>query len=318
MAGRNSNRTGTSDKSRLDVDLFQSSAPKIRWKKGEKSDLARRVRNAQQKRRRAIKRGIPESALPSKIRGAELRDNIIKSRKDLNREIAELEKFMKADLNSFTDYGSLKITDYEMDQALRLLEIGNRAMAKEKARIEALEVKSMGKKQTYVENGVEKTYTVGFMGSLKDSEFKPVKMKEITDKTERWQWERFMNMLRKRADPEYVNKRNHLLQMNYLIALHNIMGSNGYTLMITEKIMTLTPSEFGALYYSDTDLTHIEYIYDENVDDRMARLNEILYVITGKHLDDVDPDSITKDNVSEKAKQFMDYYENREDQTLKF
>lgn len=317
MGRRNNNRTGTSDKSRLNVDLFESSAPNIRWKKGEKSDLARRVRNAQQKRRRAIKRGIPESSLPAKIRGAELRDNIIKSRKDLKREIAELDKFMKADLNKFTDYGRVKISDYEMDLSLRLLEIGNRAMAKEKKRIEALEVKNMGEKQTYIENGVEKVYTVGFMGSLKDSEFKPITPMEITENTERWQWERYMNMLRKRADSEYVNKRNHLLQMNYLIALYNIMGTSGYTLAITEKIMQLTPAEFGALYYSDTDLTHIEYIYDENTDARLTRLDKILHAITGKHIDDIDPSTITKDNISEKSKRFMNYYENREDLTVR-
>lgn len=310
MAGRNSNKSRTSRKTTIAPDGYVSNLPRIRWKDGEKTELARLVRNYNQKRRRAIKRGIPESALPGVVRGRELRDKVINTRKDLKREIGELERFMKADLNKITNYGNVKISDYEMEEAKRLLRMGNRNVAKERARIEKIPVTSFGKPVTYFENGVQKQQTVGKMGRLKDHEFRELSI-DVGGK-DRYRWNKFMDVLRKRADPEYIAKKNWQLRQNYLISLHRVMGTSPYTVQITEKILQIDPAEFAAKYFSDTDITTIEYIYDENIDERLDRLEKIFDYFNTDKFAEFDTSGVEPDTISKETENFLNWYSARE------
>ena len=301
MARRNSNKSGTHNSKTLTPDGYTSNRPRIRWKEGEKSDLARRVRNAQQKRRRAIKAGVPESALPPAVRGKILRDEIITTRADLKREIANLERFMNADLKNFKDYGYVKITDYELQEAKRLAEIGNKAIAKERARLERLSAKSFGK-----DTGL----TVGQMGNIERNAYQPISV-EVKDK-ERYQWNKYMDMLRKRADAEYIRKKNYQLQLNYVTGLLRTYNSTPYTIKIIDEILKMNPNDFVVKYYEDTDISRIEYIYDNYIGEMPDRLMNIFNHFTGKEFDDFNMDSVSIDNISDKTKWFLEYYAKRE------
>ena len=303
MAGRNSNKSRTSRKAAIVPEGYKSNLPRIRWKPEEKTELARLVRNYNQKRRRAIARGIPESALPGVVRGRELRDKIITTRKDLKREIGELERFMKADLNELNEYRNIKLTQYEVQEAERLAKIGNRAVAKERKRLEKLGVTSFG-----VDTGL----TVGIMGNIENGTLQPVNV-NIGNKG-RYEWNRFMDMLRKRADPEYINKMNYQLQRNYLTGLFRTMGTNPYTAFIANEILKMSPEQFITKYYKDTDVSRIEYIYDENIDERNERLAEIFHYYTGKDLEDVETTNFNADNLSDDTVKFMEDYSRKENE----
>lgn len=310
MAGRNRNKSRTSRKTSLEPYGYKSSAPKIRWKPEEKTELARLVRNYNQKRRRAIAKGIPESALPGVVRGRELRDKVIETRKDLKREMAELQRFMKADLNEITNYGQVKLTKYELKEAERLLRIGNKNVAKEKARIEALPASSFGKPVTYQANGVTNQMTVGQMGRIRSFEFRQLSL-DVGNK-DRYRWNLYMDMLRKRADPEYIAKKNYQLRQNYLIGLHRVMGTSPYTVQITEKILATDPSQFAAMYYSDTDITTIEYIYDENIDERLERLKNIFDYFNTDSFDEFDTSGVEPSNISNDTTDFLKWFAEKE------
>ena len=248
--------------------------------------------------------------MPGVVRGRELRDKIINTRKDLNREIGELERFMKADLNKITDYGNVKISEYELKEAQRLLRLGNKNVAKERARIEEIPMTSFGKPVTYTENGTVKQQTVGMMGRLKEHEFRELSI-DIGDK-DRYRWNKFMDVLRKRADPEYIAKKNYQLRQNYLISLHRVMGTNPFTVQITEKILQIDPAEFAAKYFSDTDITTIEYIYDENIDERLDRLEKIFDYFNNDKFTEFDTSGVQPDSISKDTENFLNWYSARE------
>lgn len=298
MAGRSSNKKRRNSQKDIDLKQYQETQSRIRWKDGEKGELARLVRNYNQKRRRAIKRGIPEKALPPVVWGKDLRDNVITTRRDLNFEIEALKRFMKSDVSSYKQYQHIQLTDAMLKEIEYLRKKGDTAVLKERQRLERLRVTSFGESITYKEDGKTKYQTVGKMGDvIEQGTLRPLEKKteEQLNRMEPWQLREYMDMLKKRAHPDYIDMKNWQMQRNYLYGLLSTQGENSYTFKIVQEILAMSPKQFVAQYYKERDTSTFNFEYDTNIGDVPFRTQQIFNHYVKEDFDDFNPEDFDDD-----------------------
>lgn len=236
----------------------------IKWRKKDNDLLAQRVRVFNAKRTRLIKQ-VPELAdiLPNKVSVKDLKNNIY-SRKDFNRTIKSLNRFMKKGAeDTVTTKQGVVTTKYQLNEIkIQTQSINATRRAKRKASGASTEKGTMG--------SIEKM-------NLND---KVVNVNEIPKEA----WENFINTLSFQTMDTYYKYKNDIYKQNYIKALENELGN--YGINIQELVNQLPPDYLVDKFYLEPRL-QIDFIYTVEEQEKRAE------VILNKWLEIINDDNIS-------------------------
>lgn len=211
----------------------------IKWRKSDKEKISNTVRQFNAKITRTLKKH-PEFApyLPKKITVKELTANI-RTRKDFNREVNSLSRFLKRGAEKpYTSKSGVKTTTWERT------EIGYKVAQINRQRM-------IERKRANVS-----TYK-GTMGSIQANNLNPKKYN--IDKIRPQEWDKFIETVEKQVKSNYNYDKMERYKENYIKGLYNVFGAKGNDIIgIVENI----PSDkFTDLFYNDPVL-QLDFIYD--------------------------------------------------------
>lgn len=223
----------------------------IRWKVGEKEELAREIRNFNQRRRRAIRKN-PELAgiIPTIPEVSTIK--AITTRKDLQRLLKDINLSRKPDAFKITKVGAVNVTKWELSKAKSRLRTVNsrRAAERRKANVS--------------------TYT-GTMGTIAQNALNPKKIPEARSREE---WRRFVTSVEKQARDGYDREKDQLYQLNYFDAFTNTYGLNE-SLDLWQLLKKLTAQEIVDAMYK-YPILNIEFLYDDRIEHRSEHMDDVI------------------------------------------
>lgn len=211
----------------------------IKWRKSDREKISNTVRQFNAKITRTLKKH-PEFApyLPEKITVKELTANI-ETRKDFNREVNSLSRFLKRGSEKpFTSKSGIKTTIWERKEIGYKVAQINRQRTIEKKR---------AKVSTYK----------GTMGSIQANNLNPKKYN--IDKIRPQEWDKFIETVEKQVKSNYNYDKMERYKENYIKGLYNVFGAKGND--ITRIVENIPPDEFTDLFYNDPVL-QLDFIYD--------------------------------------------------------
>lgn len=211
----------------------------IKWRKSDSEKISNTVRQFNAKITRTLKKH-PEFApyLPEKITVKELTANI-RTRKDFNREVNSLSRFLKRGAEKpYTSKRGVKTTTWERK------EIGYK-------------VAQINRQRTIERKRANVSTYKGTMGSIQANNLNPKKYN--IDKIRPQEWDKFIETVEKQTKSNYNYDKMKRYKENYIKGLYNVFGAKGNGIIgIVENI---PPDEFTDLYYNDPVL-QIDFIYD--------------------------------------------------------
>lgn len=211
----------------------------IKWRKSDREKISNTVRQFNAKITRTLKKH-PEFApyLPEKITVKELTANI-RTRKDFNREVNSLSRFLKRGAEKpLTSKSGVKTTTWERKEIGYKVAQINRQRAIERKRANV------------------STYK-GTMGSIQANNLNPKKYN--IDKIRPQEWDKFIETVEKQVKSNYNYDKMERYKENYIKGLYNVFGAKGNGIIgIVENI---PPDEFTDLFYNDPVL-QLDFIYD--------------------------------------------------------
>ena len=238
----------------------------IKWSEADEKELKRVVRNYNAKINRLAKKNPKmKNALPDKLSSRDVTElkNLIVTRKDFNRELNSLKRFSNKgseDMFIILDSGETikkevydsnpdkykstyqtKITRWEKTEINRRVPIINKKRAKEKEKIEQLEVTINGEKVGY------KKGDVGMDSNMLNA-LKPIN--GITPGMQNREVKSKLRDLRRQSQTGYFDKKTSILRENYIKSLKEYYGSQADALV--EHIEDLDDDEFLNVFYSET------------------------------------------------------------------
>lgn len=220
---------------------------KIRWRESDRKELQRTINNYNAKLRR-LEKSKPELAefLPKRITKKEAM-GAIESRADFTRLTRSLQRFTQRGAEApVTSSRGAKATKWEVDEFNRAQRAVNIRKAKERAKLEAQEVKIAGKGQGS---------TRAQMGTVKHNELKPSKQKFSSKSQKEWELAKRAMDERLRSNYDYKSKRYMLA--NYVRGLRRA----GYSEELAKHILTIDPDKFAEIVGTDETAT-FDFIYD--------------------------------------------------------
>lgn len=224
----------------------------IRWKKTDKENLAKLVKNFNQKVTYWEKKGV---AVPSKIKMKDLKEHIFE-RKDLEETIKLYSKFLKkgAEKEIKTRSGNI-VTKYEYEREKRLWKKRENYKAKKYKELLNTEVVIDGRKMGY-------TYSHPLAPPALLKEFSPkpfILDKEQKRKVGNNEWDAFKRSVEKFLVNNPLNETDKRYKENYLKALRN----NNIPTQIINAVKKISASELVNLLNQNYLQTNIDYPYDE-------------------------------------------------------
>lgn len=211
----------------------------IKWRKSDREKISNTVRQFNAKITRTLKKH-PEFApyLPEKITVKELTANI-RTRKDFNRGVNSLSRFLKRGAEKpYTSKSGVKTTKWERKEIGYKVAQINRQRAIERKRANV------------------STYK-GTMGSIQANNLNPKKYN--IDKIRPQEWDKFIETVEKQTKSNYNYDKMERYKENYIKGLYNVFGAKGNGIIgIVENI---PPDEFTDLFYNDPVL-QLDFIYD--------------------------------------------------------
>lgn len=224
---------------------------KIRWKDSDSAELQRLVKNFNAKLTRLEKKNpATAQSLPKRASVKDLKQGI-ETRADLQRELRSLQSFTKRGAENIVKSSrGAQAMKWEIDEFNKAQRRVNRERAKERARLDELEMKSRGEDL----NLKRKEMGSVNRNALKDSRknFNSLSQKE---------WELAKNAIDKRLDPEYHKKRQALMKQNYIKGLEKY----NYPDELIELIDSKSDEEFIDIFESDTEATFDFYYPDDGI-----------------------------------------------------
>lgn len=211
----------------------------IKWCKSDRKKISNTVRQFNAKITRTLKKH-PEFApyLPKKITVKELTAKI-ETRKDFNRELNSLSRFLKKGAEKpFTSKSGIKTTIWERREIGYKVAQINRQRTIEKKR---------AKVSTYK----------GTMGSIQANNLNPKKYN--IDKIRPQEWDKFIETVEKQIKSNYNYYKMERYKENYIKGLYNVFGAKGND--IIRIVENIPPDKFTDLFYNDPVL-QLDFIYD--------------------------------------------------------
>lgn len=212
---------------------------KIKWRKSDRKKISNTVRQFNAKITRTLKKH-PEFApyLPKKIMVKELTANI-KTRKDFNREVNSISRFLKKGAEKpFTSKSGIKTTTWERK------EIGYK-------------VAQINRQRTIEKKRANVSTYKGTMGSIQANNLNPKKYN--IDKIRPQEWDKFIETVEKQVKSNYNYDKMERYKENYIKGLYNVFGAKGNK--IIRIVENIPPDKFTDLFYNDPVL-QLDFIYD--------------------------------------------------------
>ena len=211
----------------------------IKWRKSDREKISNTVRQFNAKITRTLKKH-PEFApyLPEKITVKELTADI-RTRKDFNREVNSLSRFLKRGAEKpYTSKNGVKTTTWERK------EIGYK-------------VAQINRQRTSKRKRANVSTYKGTMGSIQANNLNPKKYN--IDKIRPQEWDKFIETVEKQIKSNYYHDKMERYKENYIKGLYNVFGAkcNG----IIGIVENIPPDEFTDLFYNDPVL-QLDFIYD--------------------------------------------------------
>lgn len=211
---------------------------KIRWKVGEKEQLAREVRNFNARRRRMIKKN-PD--LINYLPTLSYREIIkqITTRKDYNRILREINWSRAKNAFQIVNVGGAKTTKWDLRIAKSRLRAVNRQREAERKKA-----------------GV--STTKGTMGTIEQNN---LRNKPFSIPKSQKEWEAFKKSLETQVQSSFVSQKDEIYRQNYISAFSQVYGTN-YTSQLMQRFAKLNAYQISqAMYYSP--ILNIKFIYDD-------------------------------------------------------
>lgn len=208
----------------------------IRWKPGEKEQVAKEIRNFNARRRRAIKKNpnlintlqtIPEKTTIKNIT----------NRKDLQRLLKDIALSKKKGAFDETKIGNVTVTKWELAKTKSRLKTINaqRAVERRKANVST---------------------TKGTMGTIQQNSLKPKKLSNPENQKE---WVKFVESVEKQSNSEYWTKKDEQYRTNYISAFREVFGGQavGQLMNLLNRINAREIVE--GMYFNP--ILNIEFLY---------------------------------------------------------
>ena len=215
----------------------------IKWKQTDDKELAKVVRNFNNKISRITKKNPDlKNALPDKISVRQLKE-LINTRQDLKRELNALRRFSKRGAEEIITYGdyNIKVTKWQKVEMKRRVAIINRKRKARKEHLESLEMKQGGKSLGYTKGQFG-------MGKIESLELNP--MNAFTPgMNQRDVKKKWINIL-KQSQSSYITERDYMLRENYIQSLEQNFNPNDVEDVII-KIRDMDIAEFVNKFMSD-------------------------------------------------------------------
>lgn len=237
--------------------------PKIKWRAGEQEQLAKEIRNFNNRRLRAIKKNpelvgvIPTIPVKTTIKNIETRVDYERIKRQLNWSRAN---------NAFdiTTVGGAKVTKWQLRRAKSNLKRVN--LMREKERIKA-------------NVSTEK----GTMGSIEANNLLPKKMPYIKNQTA---WGKFERSLEKQVWENYFRNKSEIYSENYVTAWNNVFGEYRIDELLA-ILKDLSYMDIGDAMFEDARLD-INFVYGKDAIDLYEKADAILdawidYINTNKY-----------------------------------
>lgn len=211
----------------------------IKWRKSDREKISSTVRQFNAKITRTLKKH-PEFApyLPEKITVKDLTAKI-ETRKDFNREVNSLARFLKKGAEKpFTSKSGIKTTAWERK------EIGYK-------------VAQINRQRTIEKKRANVSTYKGTMGTIKANNLNPKKFN--IDKMRPQEWDKFLETVEKQIKSNYNYDKMVRYKENYIKGLYNVFGAKGND--IANLVENITPEDFTDLFYNDPVL-QLDFIYD--------------------------------------------------------
>jgi hypothetical protein len=237
----------------------------IKWSSADLEKVRRAVLNFN-RRLDYWKKKNPESAetLPHKLSYKEVRD-AIKTRKDLQREIREIESFKPSKLKSkdYMEVGLAKTTKWEYKRAKRKMEAAN------KLRAEAAE--RMRQRKAYV-NGEEYEPVESKMLKQKSKPLTMPKLSKpakpgITEIPKQQQWKNFARAMEREAARTYKRTaQQHIKLLKQAILSDQAGYNNRQRTELIKYLNRLDPETVLKAYYAGREEVDSDYQYHDPTD----------------------------------------------------
>lgn len=211
----------------------------IKWRKSDKEKISNTIRRFNAKITRTLKKH-PEFApyLPTKISVKELIASI-ETRKDFNREVNSLSRFLKRGAEKpFTSKSGIMTTVWGRK------EIG-------------YQVALINRRRTIERKKANVSTYKGTMGSIQANNLNPKKYN--IDKIRPQDWNKFIETVEKQVKSNYNYDKMERYKENYIKGLYNVFGTKGND--IIEIVNNIPPDKFTDLFYNDPVL-QLDFIYD--------------------------------------------------------
>lgn len=211
----------------------------IKWRKSDREKISNTVRQFNAKITRTLKKH-PEFApyLPEKITVKELTAKI-ETRKDFNREVNSLARFLKKGAEKpLTSKSGIKTTTWERK------EIGYK-------------VAQINRQRTIEKKRANVSTYKGTMGTIKANNLSPKKFN--IDKMRPQEWDKFLETVEKQIKSNYNYDKMVRYKENYIKGLFNVFGTKGND--IAKLVENIPPEAFTDLFYNDPVL-QLDFIYD--------------------------------------------------------
>lgn len=244
--------------------------PDIKWRKSDAEKLTKEIERFNAKVNRLAK-NKPEinDVLPEKIYRADKKELIEQfkgqPRSEFNKYINSLGRFLKKNAEKVVsnDYG-LKATQWEKKEVGYKVNAINRERAKEKERIERIEVTSQGKP-----TGMKR----GEMGSERMNSFAPKKYNFNKIKPGK-EWKKYKESVSKQSNIDYLSEKMERYKDNYLKGLENF---GGYEKQIADIIKQLPADVVVETYFKEQE-AEIKFYYEaiKGIRDKDEVLDTIL------------------------------------------
>lgn len=210
----------------------------IKWKPGEKEELAKEIRRYNDRRRRAIKKN---PNLINTIRTMPAKETISKitTRKELKNLKAEIALSGKKDAFELTKIGNINVTKYEI--------------AVQKRRLKQLNAKRAAERRK-ANVSTEK----GTMGTIKQNTLQPKKLSKPNSRAE---WDKFVKSVEKQLSKTYDEEKSEKYRANYYTAFLETYGISS-AVEIMEILKKLSADEIVNAMYQNPIL-NIEFLYSD-------------------------------------------------------
>lgn len=219
---------------------------KIRWRKSDKQELARVVKNFNAKIHRLRKKEGMADFLPDTVSLKSTMEGI-ETRADFNRVINSLKRFSKRGAEKpITSSRGARATKWEVDEFNLAQRVDNARKTRERKEILSSPV-TIANEPTGV--------TRAEMGSIKENELKPSKH-DFNSKSQR-EWDLARKALERRLKDNYTTKMRRYMQANYIRGLMNA----GYSEELIKYMTTIPTDKFFQIVGTD-EVGTFEFIYD--------------------------------------------------------